>query len=156
MSEPTVLEVLAEEATFAGLSPDQLGALAACGEHVHFPAGARVLTAGGPASTFWLIRDGEVHVEIHTGDRGTVVITSLHDGDLLGVSWMAEPHTWTFDATAVAETATVAFDTERLLETCEADPALGFAVFRLFAGVARDRLQDARLQLLDLTGGGDG
>ncbi len=37
---------------------------------------------------------------------------------------------------------------------CDDDPALGYEMYKRFAGLVRDRLQATRLQLLDLYGNG--
>ena len=47
-------------------------------------------------------------------------------------------------------TTVLAFDGIRLRHACEGDPRLGYKLISSFAAIAIDRLQDTRLQLLDV------
>ncbi len=44
----------------------------------------------------------------------------------------------------------IAFDAACLRGKCDRDPALGYDLLKLFAGVVVERLQNTRVQLLDL------
>ena len=58
--------------------------------------------------------------------RGAVTIETLHDGDLLGWSWLVPPYRTVFDARAIGPVARCAFDGRCLRGKCEADPSLGY------------------------------
>ena len=85
--------------------------------------------------------------------RGAVVVETLHDGDVLGWSWLVPPYRTAFDARALGTTARDRLDGACLRGKCEADPALGYDLLKLLAAVFAERLQDTRLRLLDLYGG---
>ena len=51
-----------------------------------------------------------------------MTIETLHDGDLLGWSWLFPPYRTVFDARALGDVRTVAFDGACLRGKCEAGP----------------------------------
>lgn len=143
---------LAATPLFAGLPSGQLETMAGCARAVEAHPGSRLLHVGGPADRFWLVRSGRVAVEIDAVARGPVVLETIGPGDLVGVSWLLPPYVSTFDAVVVDEARLVEFDASCLRGKCEADPVLGYALYRRFAAVLRERLQAARLQLTDVYG----
>ena len=125
-------------------------AFAAHGSERRFAAGEHIMREGEPAEHLYVIRSGTVALETTVPGRGPVTLQTLHDGDLLGWSWMVPPHRTRFDARAVSETVALAVDGERLRAACDADPALGYAVLRRLAVIFTERLTETRLRLLDL------
>jgi CRP/FNR family transcriptional regulator, cyclic AMP receptor protein len=123
-----------------------------CGHEQHADPGERLCREGDSADRFFLIERGVVALEIAVPGRDAILIETLHDGDLLGWSWLFEPHRWQFDARAVEPTDLLVFDGACVRERCEADPALGYAFMQRFAAVMVERLQATRLQLLDVYG----
>ncbi len=150
----TISDLLAEQPVFAGLAPETLELIAGCGQNVRFTTDERILAENEPADRFYLLRSGRVAVEIDTPRQGPKTIETIGAGDLLGVSWLLPPYRWTFDARAVEPTRALAIDAACLRRKCDADPALGYELFKRFAGLVRDRLNTTRLQLLDLYGNG--
>jgi CRP/FNR family cyclic AMP-dependent transcriptional regulator len=145
-------EILADHPLLTELGPDRAAVLAGCAKIVRFEAGARIIGADDPADQFWLLRHGSVDVELHAASHGTLVISTLVRDDLLGVSWIAPPYVSRFDATARDTVTAVEFDAACLRGKCDDDPVLGYALFSRFAALMGDRLQAARLQLLDMYG----
>ena len=62
------------------------------------------------------------------------------------------PYRWMFDARASESTSAVAFDGACLRGKCESDPAVGYALMQRVAQVMLDRLEAARLRLIDMYG----
>ena len=149
----SIADLTAESPALAGLAPRHLELIAGCGENAHFAAGAELFHAGEAADRFFLIRRGSVALELAVPDGAPVTIETLHDGELLGWSWLFEPHRWQFDAHAVDDVSAIVFDGACLRGKCETDHELGYQLMRRFAAVLVDRLQAARLQLLDVYGG---
>jgi CRP-like cAMP-binding protein len=147
-----VIVALATNPLLRDLHPDHLAVIADCSTEVAFDAGERLLSVGDDADAFWVIHAGRVDVEVHGAATGTIIIDRLEPGDVLGVSWIAEPFVAEFDATAVDSGDAVRVDAADLRGRCEADPRLGLAVHHLFATLLRDRLHHTRLRLLDLYG----
>jgi CRP-like cAMP-binding protein len=145
-------ELIAAAPTFAGLSAEHLRLIAGCAVNEHFPAGKDLFREGGPADRFYLIREGAVALEIEAPGRGRIVIETLHPGEVVGWSWLFEPHRWQFDARAREPTRVVGFDGACLRGKCEQDHELGYQLMRRFAASLTERLQATRLQLLDVYG----
>jgi CRP-like cAMP-binding protein len=92
-------------------------------------------------------------LDLHVPGRGAAVIETIASGEVLGWSWLFPPYTWHFGATALADTCAIEFDARAVRAVCDADPALGYALTLRFLGVMADRLQAARIRLLDLYSG---
>ena len=148
----TIDALLAEHPFFRGMSPGYLEFLAGCGRNVVFEPGRYIHREGQEANEFYAIRQGKVAVEIFVPGRGPVMLQTLDDGDVFGWSWIFPPYRWVFDARAVELTRAVLFDGVCLRTKCENDAALGYDFMKRFAGVVVQRLDVARLQLLDLFG----
>jgi CRP/FNR family transcriptional regulator, cyclic AMP receptor protein len=128
----------------------------ACGHEQHVEPGERLCREGDPADRFFLIQSGAVALEIAVPGRDALLIETLHAGDLLGWSWLFEPHRWQFDARALEAGDLLVFDGACVRARCEADPALGYEFMQRFAAVMVERLQATRLQLMDVSGHGAG
>ena len=148
----TIPELITDSPFFSGLEHAVVQQLAGCAQTVRFDAGATVFRAGQPADTFYLIRHGQVAIELRTPTRGTISLDTLGDGDVVGWSWLVPPYRWTFDARAALDTAAVSFDGACLRGKCGADPVLGYALLQRVSQVMYDRLQSARVRMLDVYG----
>jgi CRP/FNR family transcriptional regulator, cyclic AMP receptor protein len=148
----TVEQLLDQVPALQALAPEHRQALAGCATNCVFQPGARIMREGDPADAFYVIRDGAVAIETEVPGRGAVVMQTLHDGELLGWSWLVPPYRTAFDARALGTTHAVALDGACLRDKCGADPALGYDLMKLISTVFVERLQDTRLRLLDLYG----
>jgi CRP-like cAMP-binding protein len=148
----TISELLGNHEFFAGLDDEAIAVIAGCGTNVHFDTDERIITAEMPADRILVVRSGRVALELHTPRGGSLILDTIGPDEILGVSWMLPPYRWTFDARAVEPTSAVALDAACLRGKCDHDPALGYELFKRFAGLVRDRLQAARLQLIDVYG----
>jgi CRP-like cAMP-binding protein len=149
----SIAELTAESPALAGLAARHLELIAGCGQNARYAAGRPLFRAGEAADRFFLIRHGSVALECAIPMHGQLTIETLHDGELLGWSWLFEPHRWAFDAHAVQDTAVIVFDGACLRGKCDADHELGYQLMQRFASVLVARLQATRLQLLDVYGG---
>jgi CRP/FNR family cyclic AMP-dependent transcriptional regulator len=147
----TIDEEIAETAMFAGLEPSQLEFIAGCARNERVPAGTVLMREGEPANRFYLIRKGAVSLELH-GPSGPLVIQTLHEGEVLGWSWLFAPYRWHLDGRTVEECSLVTFDAACLRDKVEADHELGYQLMSRFAASLIDRLQATRFQLLDVYG----
>lgn len=148
----TLEDLIGEAPSLAGLAPEHRSLIAGCGRNVVFDAGAYLLREGDTENVFYILRRGTVALEIYVPQAGPMTVQTLHEGDLLGWSWLLPPYRAAFDARALEPTHAVAFDAECLRGKSEEDPVLGYALLKLFAAVVVERLQNTRLQLLDVYG----
>ena len=146
----TLDELLADVPALASLEPGYRTLIAGCAQNRTFEEGASILRAGDSADRFYVVRTGTVALETFVPQRGALTIETLHDGDVVGWSWLFPPYRVQFDARAQGTVHTIEIDGACLRGKCEADPALGYALMRSFAAVVVDRLQATRVRLLDV------
>jgi CRP-like cAMP-binding protein len=149
----TLDELIADAPVFAALGPGDLALIAGCAQNVGFEDGELIFREGEPADTFYLVRRGRVSLELHAPGRGGLVIDTIEPGEVVGWSWLFEPYVWHFDARATGPLRAIAFDGACLRGKCEDDKELGYELMKRFAQVMIDRLQHARVRLLDVYGG---
>jgi CRP/FNR family cyclic AMP-dependent transcriptional regulator len=113
-------------------------------------AGHRFFEEGGTADRFWLIRSGHVALDVSAPGRSRLIVETLGNGDLLGLSWLVPPHEWQFGAIAVQDTMAFELDAPMVRAACEGDPGLGYELLRRVMPAASSRLQAARIRMLDL------
>lgn len=144
--------LLRDHPFFRGLEPEYLALLVGCARNVRFGEGQFLFREGEPADRLYILRSGHVAVEISAAGSGPIIIQTLGAGDVVGFSWLFEPHRWAFDARAVEATRAIALDGVCLRTKSEADHGLGYELMKRFARVVVDRLQATRLQLVDVYG----
>ncbi len=137
-----------------GMSPRHVEILASCACRTHFNEGQVIFHQGETANRFYLIEEGAVQLEAATksGER-RIVAGSIGPGEVLGWSWLFPPFEWQFTARALSKTSAIFFYGTVLREHCEADPSLGFELFKRMAAEMVKRLQSARRRLLESASG---
>jgi CRP-like cAMP-binding protein len=134
----------------ARLDAAQRARVAGTGREVRLEPGRRLFDEGRPAVGCWIVCDGSVALDVQVPGRGTVVVQTLGAGDVVGWSWLVPPHRWQLGAVVTADTRAWEFDTERLRELADRDPALGYALALGVAETVLHRLYATRARLLDL------
>ncbi|MFE3249110.1 cyclic nucleotide-binding domain-containing protein [Streptomyces sp. NPDC059209] len=115
-----------------------------------FPAGHRLFEEEGDADRFWLIRQGEIALDLHAPGKRTPVIETLGPGQQVGWSWIFPPYRWHLGARALDAVDTWEFDAAKVRELCAMETEFGYELMRCCAAVIADRLQATRIRLLDL------
>ena len=155
VSVKDIRTLLVESPFFKGMADDHIDMMAGCGKLVNFKAGEFLLREGSEADTFYLIRDGDVAIESAVPAIGPMSVLRVSAGGITGYSWLFPPYRNHFDSRALTRVSAVALDGTCLRGKAEADHELGYHLMTRFAQVMLNRLQSARLQLLDVyTGGG--
>jgi len=130
-----------------GMSEHHIRLLTDCAMRSRFEAGHFIFREGETANRFYLIEHGKIALESSTlGDP--VRIDEIHDGDLLGWSWLFPPYAWHFTARTLEETTAIFFYGTVLRQYCEKDHSLGFELFKRMSVVMLRRLQAARQKLI--------
>jgi CRP/FNR family transcriptional regulator, cyclic AMP receptor protein len=137
---------------FASLDEATVSTLEGCARNVHFRPGEYLFREGDAADQFFVIRRGRVALDVHAPGRGGVVLDTVEEGDVVGWSWLVPPYRWFLDARAVKDVSAMTFDATCLRGKCDEDPALGYALMQRVVQVMYQRLQAARVRLLDLYG----
>ena len=147
-------ELLAEVPIMGGLDSSYVELISGCGRIRSFGEGERLFTSGEPADSFYVLRHGRVALEIHVPARGDVTVTTIGPGEIAGWSWLVPPYEWHLDARALERGSAVEFDGACLRGKFDDDPALGYEMMKRFATVLLERLQETRLQMIDVYGSG--
>jgi CRP/FNR family cyclic AMP-dependent transcriptional regulator len=148
---PIPAELLAAHPFVVGMEESQLQRIAECAvKVVEFAPEQVIFHAGGIARVMYLLRRGDVALEVVAPGTGTRIVTTLSGGDVLGWSWMFPPYRWAFDGRALTPTEAIVIDGEKLRQCAGADHELGYQVVWRVAREMADRLQATRFQLLDV------
>ena len=150
MHEQTLESVIREHPFYRGLEEAHLKLIIGCAKNARFEEGAVLFREGDPADWFYLIRKGLVAIQVNVPQRGLVTLQTVGEGEVVGWSWLFPPYRWHFHAKVLQPTLALAFDGACLRGKCEADHHLGYELMKRAAKIMRERLQAARLQLLDL------
>ena len=150
----TIETLLGDVPIFRDMPPEALDLLSGCASNVRFADGEMLFREGDDADAFYVIRHGRVALETFVPARGPVTIETIDPGEVVGWSWLFQPHRWHFDARALGLVRATMFDAACLRTKCEQDPAFGYDLISRFTQVLIERLQWTRLRLLDLDGDG--
>jgi CRP/FNR family cyclic AMP-dependent transcriptional regulator len=117
---------------------------------VHVAAGAVLLEEEAPADVFYMVLEGKVALEMTSPGRDPMIMQTLGRGDMVGVSWPFPPHRWNWQARAMVDSDLIAFDAAAIRARCDEDPRLAVDVLTVVGQEVTQRLNRARIQLLDL------
>jgi CRP/FNR family transcriptional regulator, cyclic AMP receptor protein len=152
MKIETMEDLLGSYPFFAGLGADAVRLMAGCASNVHLPEGEYLFNEGDDATRFFVVRHGRVSLEVHSPGRGSLIIDSMDDGEVVGWSWLVPPFKYFCDARAATPVSATVLDGACLRGKAEADPELGYQLLKRVTAVMYQRLQSARIRLLDLYG----
>lgn len=142
------IEALAAHPFFRGMDPRFLDLLAPGAYGMEFKPGETLFREGEPASRFFLVQRGRIVLEAHEPGDGTMVVSQVGPGDVLGWSWLFPPFAWHFRARALEPTRVIILDGAHLLVTAERNPEFGYDLMKRIAQVVIQRLQATRRELL--------
>ncbi len=134
----------------AGLTDEQLAAIAAIARVESVDSGEVLLRQGQPADELRVVLEGKFSLclELPGGDEQCLMTATR--GEVLGWSALLEQTTWLATATALKPSAVLVLRGQELRALCEANHEVGYRVMKnLFAAVTA-RLHDTRMQLIDM------
>jgi CRP/FNR family cyclic AMP-dependent transcriptional regulator len=144
--------IVKEHPFFAGLDETFCALVCGCAKNVRFEAGQYLFREGETAEWFYLLRQGRVALQLAAPGRRALTFQTVGEGEIVGVSWLVPPYRWTNDAMAIELTRAIAMDATCLRRKCDSDHDLGYEMMMRFMPVLIQRLQAARLQILDVYG----
>ena len=144
----SVLDAVQNHPFTQGLTPEHCATLATLARRVSFGKEEIIFREGDPKHEFFLLLTGRVALEMAVQGR-TLRVFALEAGDELGWSAVLMGGGKRFQARALEPVDALAFDGYKLLEICRADNAFGYKIMHRMLGVVSERLQAARLQVLD-------
>ena len=146
----TLEGILSKHPFFDGLDRRYIELAVGCAANVRFNAGEVIFHEGEEANNFYLIREGKIALEVYVPGHGSLTVQTLHDGEILGWSWLIPPYHWRFDARAAEMTRAIAFDGKCLRDKCEVDHDMGYELLKRMASILGERLDSTRFQLRDI------
>jgi CRP-like cAMP-binding protein len=131
-----------------GMSAEHCATLASLAKQVSFKTGDIIFTEGDPKHEFFLLLSGSVALEMMVEGK-PLRVHLLNAGDELGWSAVIMGGGKRFQARALEPVEALSFDGYTLLEKCRSDNAFGYKIMHRLLGVVSERLQVARMQVLD-------
>jgi len=142
-------QVLQDHPFFKDLPESFLHAVAGCAKNVRYESGDFLFREQGEANEFYLVRAGQIALEVNSPKFGPISIQTIHEGEVVGWAWLFAPYRWYFDARIQKPVRAISVNAKCLRTKCENDPALGYELMKRFAGIMIKNLQSTRLQLID-------
>lgn len=146
--EPTILSAVQQHPFVRGMTPEHCATLASMSRRVSFAPDTIIFDEGDEKHEFFLLLRGRVALEMKVQNRMLRVAT-MEAGDQIGWSAVIVGRGKHFRARALEPVDALAFDGYALLDRCRTDTAFGYKVMHRLLSVVSDRLQAARLQVLD-------
>ncbi|PRY26889.1 Cyclic nucleotide-binding domain-containing protein [Aliiruegeria haliotis] len=153
MDVQSIPELLADHLILGRFDAGSIETLAGCARNFHFGAGELIQKEGAPAELVYVLRKGDVAIEISAAHISPTVVETVHGGDILGWGWLIPPYRTLFDARALTEVSCVGLDAACLRGKCDDDPMLGYQLFKYWLPHLAARFRAQRLQVADLYGG---
>jgi CRP-like cAMP-binding protein len=148
MQPKSIRDALLEERFVRGFTPQQIDRLEQYAKFVDFEANRVIFSEGEECDEFYLIVSGRVALEI-VPQGEPLRIETLSAGDEFGWSTFLEGTGKLFRARTLLPVKALVFDGAQLRQLCESDPAFGYVLMRRVLSIVAERLQSARLQVLD-------
>jgi len=137
---------------FEDMADEHFAFLASVAKAKEADPGETLFRVNTPADRFYLVLSGTIALRITGPGKPPFTIQTVGEGSLLGLSWHIPPYRWQWTAEATAEARLAEFDANAVLSACELDRELDNAMLRIIARESGRRLQNVRMQLLDLYG----
>lgn len=145
-----IRDLLAATPPFDAFDDASLDDLAGCAKNERFAPGEIIFRENDALDRLWILRRGDVAVEIAVPGRAPVTVETLHPGDVLGWSWLTAESRAMSDARALTDVGAVGLDAACVRAKCEARPEVGWQMFKHWLPSLAARVRSQRLQLLDL------
>ena len=140
--------IVREHSFFAGMKRDYTDIVTGCAKNVRFEPGDYLFREGDPADQLYLLRSGNVALEVETED-GPVTLQTVGESEIVGASWLVPPYRRGLSAKALELTRAIALDAVCLRGKCEDNHDLGYEMMKRFMPILIQRLRAARIQIVD-------
>ncbi len=137
---------------FVGIDPTLIHAMLVNAEERNYEVGQMIVREGRPAEEFFLVFEGKIALEVGSATEAGITVETIGRGEILGWSWLVSPHRWRFDARAMKPTSVIAIKAAAARYALAAHPAFGYGFLMKLLPVIAERLENTRVQLLDIHG----
>ena len=145
----SIEDYLSTHSFFSGLDDNFMKFLSNSAQGVQIKEDQVLFQQGKPADKFYLLRSGQVSIQVPALVGPTLELQVLGEGQILGWSWLIPPYRWNFQARALEDSDLLEFDGSAILAHCEEDPKFGYELFKRFAALMSKRLDAARQKIMD-------
>lgn len=149
MSTLSIQDYLSTHKFFSGLDENFLKFLSESATELSIKKNDVLFQQGKRADTFYLLREGQISVQVPALVGPSLEIQQLGDNQLLGWSWLIPPYRWNFMARAEQDSYLLEFDGNAILTRCEEDAEFGYELLKRFATLMSERLDAARQKMMD-------
>jgi len=149
MSKQSIEGYLSNHDFFSGMDSSYLKFLSDSATEQQIKAGDVLFQYGKNADKFYLLRKGQVAIQVPALMGPALDIQTLVDDQILGWSWLIPPYRWNFLARALEDSELLEFDGSAVLARCQEDPKFGYELFKRFATLMSERLNAARQKMMD-------
>ena len=149
MSKKSIEDYLSTHAFFSRMDSSFLKFLSNSVTELRIKKGDVLFKHGNRADKFYLLRNGQISIQVPALMGPTLEIQTLGEDQILGWSWLIPPYRWSFQARALEDSDLLEFDGSAILARCEEDPKFGYDVFKRFATLMSERLDAARQKMMD-------
>jgi CRP-like cAMP-binding protein len=132
-----------------GLADEHVTTLVGCTRNLRFHAGEYLMREGQDEDALYLVRQGQVTLELGRPGADPVCLETIGPGDVLGVSLLT-PRAAHLDCRARDNVLAFAIDNRCLARKMNEDPRLGYAISMRLLDLTYQRLARHRLQYLDV------
>lgn len=134
---------------FSGLDQAYIKFLAGAATESQLKEGDALFKQGERADRFYLLRSGQISIQVPALMGPPLEIQTLGENQVLGWSWLIAPYRWNFLARALTDSDVLEFDGSAILAHCEHDPKFGYELLKRFAALMSERLDAARQKMMD-------
>lgn len=145
----SIIETLRNHPFLEAMTEENLELLAAMASETSFRKEDTIFRQGDESSLFYLLLEGRVALEVTMPAR-TLRIQTVGPGEELGWSSLLSPVNKQFQARSLEPVRALAFDGARLRAACDQNCGFGYDLTRRVLAVVAGRLQNTRLQLVDM------
>jgi len=149
MSKQSIEDYLSGHAFFSKMDSSYLKFLSDSVTELRIKKGDVLFKHGNRADKFYLLRNGQISIQVPALMGPTLEIQTLGEDQILGWSWLIPPYMWSFQARAMEDSDLLEFDGSAILARCEEDPNFGYELFKRFAALMSERLDAARQKMMD-------
>lgn len=149
MSNQSIEDYLPTHAFFSELDDNFMKFLSDSATELKIKKGDVLFQQGERADKFYLLRNGQVSVQVPALMGPMLEIQTLGEDQILGWSWLIPPYRWNFQARALEDSDLLEFDGSAILARCEEGPKFGYELLKRFAALMSERLDAARQKMMD-------
>ena len=151
MTNPqSVIKTISKLNLFEGLSDEQLSKFTACSSMVQFSTDEYIFRQNDEANKFYILQSGLVNLSTYLVSDATITLQTVGPFEILGLSWIVSPYVWHFDAKVTEPVQAIEIDAACARESMDKDHNMGYVLMQRFFSLLVQRLQNTRLQLLDI------